>query len=689
MPQYFARGIDVYLQRYSVARDESHPTTKKGRCERPAKCEISETPVEHDGYNTRFIGPLADMPFFLATVEREKMEVSSPIQALELVVDLANSASIPKSCRTFDGSRDLKIEVFLNGDLVACRYRGALIPLSSKPTEVFSGRRVGKTVERPWVLHMEPKAQSDYLTQHVLQRQWNNTSRTLGDQARSRGTNVKGNIPFTAEYLDSLSNLSMNDVFSSSCFNHSRDSTRVKPSIIDVVISYGEGQKMEQMYRSEPSAMKDSEFQTTNNYLRRTRFATVTSILAGNDRTIVHTEQNHTATGAVRSTTPPNWSTNHSFVRRSPFKPTFHVVGNLNEGTATISPERMKHLRRAVAKHSQEEPLPHNSITRDRAGTDGTTTTPTEQTVSDMTRSLVMTSAAQHIETVRNDQEAMTGTPVTPSKRRQCVAELSDETPRSKKSRIDESTEVSHLTTFEAQKSLEIYSSATKTIVSRDEPKPTYSTRASALSRSGLKLKPKLQKNTRLTSGEVLHGRDALMEDLDLKHTKPGSSRSDQSRVANAVHLNKQDQFEFVAHDSHVESSIPQRRQVAQKTPRRSSVNLPALPHPEATSPFDKTSGRVHNKIPVRPDTALQSLPSQQQLTSILKKEDDLSWPPQSSRNCAVTYLDAILCGLGQEEYEQALVDNSLPHLCKVIPRERQGYFKEKGIVCGIRYVIF
>lgn len=140
MPQYYARGIGIHLKRYDLATDS-----------RESASQIPENPIEHDGYRTRFVGPLEDMPLFLVAVERDRMETSSPVQGLELVVDLTKAT---KTCRTFGGYRDLKIDVFLNGDLVACRFRAAMAPAPA--IEVFSGRRVGKREERPWVLSMKP-----------------------------------------------------------------------------------------------------------------------------------------------------------------------------------------------------------------------------------------------------------------------------------------------------------------------------------------------------------------------------------------------------------------------------------------------------------------------------------------------------------------------------------------------------
>lgn len=193
MPQYYARGIGVYLKRYD-ALTETRKAERSG---------IPEIPIEHDGYRTRFIGPLDDMPLFLATVGRERMDVSTPVQGLELMVDFTRAG---KTCRTFDGCRDLKIEVFLNGELVACRFRAA--NTSPSTIEIFSGRRVGKKMERPWVLNMKPRGGLELPTEQVLRQQWSDIGHNLRKQALERGTNESGRIPYSAEYLLSLSTLS-------------------------------------------------------------------------------------------------------------------------------------------------------------------------------------------------------------------------------------------------------------------------------------------------------------------------------------------------------------------------------------------------------------------------------------------------------------------------------------------------
>jgi len=642
MPEYYARGISIYLKRYGAGTD-THESDGTG---------VPEQPIEHDGYRTRFIGPLDDMPLFLATVTRDRMDTPSPVQGLELTVDFTKAA---KSCRTFDGSRDLKIEVFLNGDLVACRFRAA----ATSPTaiEVFSGRRVGKRFERPWILNLEPKAipvdhqptAKDFMTEQVLRQQWVDVSRNFRNQALERGTSEKGRIPFSAEYLHSLSTLPLEDVFDASVLRN-RGHTPVKPSFIDIVISYGEGHKMEQLYISEPQLMEDAAYKTENNGLSKDRYQTGSVLVhyeqdlpegtTGNpsaySRPLKHSEartigqptaaeaQTRTTTSAFRATTPPNNPVNQLSLDRSPFKSTFHVVGNVNQGTAMISPERMKHLKRAVVKHSPEKPLSGGAI-------------------EDATRSLNHLSAGQHIEKMQ--QEPPTAPiPVTPHKRRQSAAEFVEETSRCKKARLDDTeTETSPSAvmksrrTIKAQKLRQTDQPPKETEGSlADTPVLRFSTPASALSRFGFNSKPKSQKLKFRGKVDVVDGGDVPTKDAAIKRIDSAAILPGHTPAEGAVRQN------------------------------------------------DKGT-------PVRSVKTRSSASTQKQQLSVKKSREDSVWPPQSSRDCAVTYMDAKLCGLSEREYHEALLENgnSPPFLSNVVKKERAGDFQEKGIVCGVRYVIF
>jgi hypothetical protein len=186
--------------------------------------------------------------------------------AVGLVVQIKDKAfdAVEASVRV---RKDLKIDVFFNGELADC----ILVPErggrdSEKLKLLFTGRRTDRQVERPWVVvpHLqEPdgsirdsaKSKSKTVTP---QEQWDQVAMALLIQADKRGRDKSGHRPPTGRYLAAVSQLEvpmeLNDL--------QKHGNR-KMGVIDVVVTLGVGKKNapETCFLTEPEKMFDKRYE--------------------------------------------------------------------------------------------------------------------------------------------------------------------------------------------------------------------------------------------------------------------------------------------------------------------------------------------------------------------------------------------------------------------------------------------
>lgn len=437
-----------------------------------------------------------------------------------------------------------------------------------------------------------------------------------------------------------------------------------------MIISYGEGHKPEQAYISEPEPMKDAAYKIENNGLSEDHYQPGFLAVSKTGQSTKNEAQTYKTTKPIRATTPPpNKPINHCSFERSPFKSTFHIVGNVNEGTAMVSPERKKHLEQAKLKRSREKP------------------------------SLNDLSAGQHIEKMQ-DEPTMAPIPVTPCKRRQSAAEFQEETSRLKRARLEGiETETSPSAVSKAkqmdkaknsqqgdQLPVEAERYPTTTSVAR------FSTPASALTRFGLSSKPKSQKLKCQGDLDNMDGDDSAAT----KRFDSGAALPAHNTAEDVTNKNDKEMKASLPQTTHTKEksktqTISQSRTVAKKAPRNPTANVTTTAQPTPIASLVKPSQKVRNRTPARSVNTRSSTTTQKFQPSVKEVDNDSLWPPRSSRGCAVTYMDANLCGLSQREYIEALSGDgkSVPYLSNVVKKERKGNFQEKGIVCGVRYVIF
>lgn len=186
--------------------------------------------------------------------------------ALTLTVHLSKESFVP-SCgtKTKHLVQDVKIDVFFNGELTAstyvpARYRGEAHNMVQL-TQRFSGRRVDRVAERPWVI-VPPGQNADGSLRTSkrnkeayvgAQERWDRIGQTLEEQGEKFGRNQYGDPSVVGEYLASLSRLEMPEEV-----NELQRGGGPKFGVIDVVLTLGKGQKdePEKGYLKEPTRLR-------------------------------------------------------------------------------------------------------------------------------------------------------------------------------------------------------------------------------------------------------------------------------------------------------------------------------------------------------------------------------------------------------------------------------------------------
>ena len=145
------------------------------------------------------------------------------------------------------GHSDMKIEIFLNGDLCSSSY----IPESAfykkdSLRDTFSGVRIGWVTEKPWVL-LPSASQVPDITGHSIVKdrvpedvegRWKEIAQALQSAANLYGRTEKNELSPTSDYLHSLAGYPM-----PVALPRMLDAGSRKYAIIDVVVVVGKGRK--------------------------------------------------------------------------------------------------------------------------------------------------------------------------------------------------------------------------------------------------------------------------------------------------------------------------------------------------------------------------------------------------------------------------------------------------------------
>ena len=195
--------------------------------------------------------------------------------ALCLSVFLSTSSFLPTKDRVPKGKEmnDIKIDVYFNGELcgshyVPRRYSGEAYAMTEQIVR-FTGRRIGRLVEKPWII--VPSGQNpdgglrEYRRGGVAcggaQQRWNDISDALMAEADKIGQNESGERPIIGQYLESLAQLSMPKEV-----EDMQKAGGPKHGILDVVLIWGRGNKKgpDAPYIVKPTPITNEGFTTPN-----------------------------------------------------------------------------------------------------------------------------------------------------------------------------------------------------------------------------------------------------------------------------------------------------------------------------------------------------------------------------------------------------------------------------------------
>ncbi|KAL8766501.1 MAG: hypothetical protein Q9209_006717 [Squamulea sp. 1 TL-2023] len=158
------------------------------------------------------------------------------------------------------GHSDMKIDVFLNGDLCTSAYIAESAFYKRVPLrDTFSGARVGWVTEKPWIL--VPPAPGDTYVDTNVKGRWNAIARALGFVASLQGRNERNELSPSTDYLQSLASLPM-----PATLPKMLGTVNKRFAIIDVIVTTGKGRKEDASapYLMRPMPLKLAGFEAVS-----------------------------------------------------------------------------------------------------------------------------------------------------------------------------------------------------------------------------------------------------------------------------------------------------------------------------------------------------------------------------------------------------------------------------------------
>lgn len=283
MPRYVSAGVNVRLSVMDLvssttnslapAIGKDHAKNLKSVAQELHKHE-EETALKEVDSGLQFLGAGNDIPFILAATMKDlaamptaKPASSSVINAIGSGSTSANPSTSTPILPATDGPRalymsvhlsdksflpdyypqaaifprpsflDVKIDVYYNGELTESTF----LPGSRRPEidftdliQRFAGRRVGRLVERPWVV----SGRNVSPVQRSAAKRWDDVAALLKIEAQQLPTGRGGELSVLAQYLTSLAETTMPHQM-----NSLQKQGEANMGIIDVVLTSGCGKK--------------------------------------------------------------------------------------------------------------------------------------------------------------------------------------------------------------------------------------------------------------------------------------------------------------------------------------------------------------------------------------------------------------------------------------------------------------
>ena len=304
MPSYLGGSIQISLSHADLSGTlTKNPLRRVGKetrdnldvidCEFGNAIRLQEVPIpsEEDGLSQRFLGKDRDMPFLMIksgnslyrrvspSLENAHGNPSDPNRAnknsqvssrssslttsaqgsgyydierraLNLTVSLTARSFLPQPSYTVNPGRrpivqDVKADIFFNGERCACTFFPArsLPGELSRSIEVFHGKRIALSTEKPWIIVPTGQNAEGNLRENKRSKlsspgkRWAAINSLLLVEARTLAKDRDGNPTILAEYLRSLASLKVpGDLQGGQGSNY---------GVLDVVLISGLGKKDE------------------------------------------------------------------------------------------------------------------------------------------------------------------------------------------------------------------------------------------------------------------------------------------------------------------------------------------------------------------------------------------------------------------------------------------------------------
>ncbi|KAL8950323.1 MAG: hypothetical protein Q9222_003646 [Ikaeria aurantiellina] len=229
-------GVDDHESDGNRSAEQQHPPRRGSR------------PIERKSTDDR---PTTPSP---STRSRRQPRVERPPSSdpqalcLRLVTKPKSFLSTHLSTKAATLNHDLKIDVFLNGDLCSSGYiTTRSVKQDQAVGNLFSGIRNGRHTEKSWILkpHLpegpdstKGSTASSQSHSEGIRRRWAEIGKKLAVAAESSGRNDREELSASGQYLESLASWPMPATLSQRL-----ESTQERFAIIDVIVTTGKGRK--------------------------------------------------------------------------------------------------------------------------------------------------------------------------------------------------------------------------------------------------------------------------------------------------------------------------------------------------------------------------------------------------------------------------------------------------------------
>jgi hypothetical protein len=205
-------------------------------------------------------------------------------QALVLEIDLSPKSFLPESITPRNyavGSKDLKIEVFLNGELVEVLHYPARKAPNGVEKVLLTGTRIHRQVQKPWVYN----SSHNQVSSSEAADTWFAVSKALSREAEFRGRDHLGDQQPSAQFLSALAVYDL----------PTRFDQQKGIGVIDIILSAGTGKKYgpDTSYIAGPTRMKDPQYSTANPPLFDREQSAASFTMARSDNIMVQSFENH------------------------------------------------------------------------------------------------------------------------------------------------------------------------------------------------------------------------------------------------------------------------------------------------------------------------------------------------------------------------------------------------------------